>query len=304
MTDASKLHVRVNGKELVSYQAKPLSNPRGGDTFAGSDFIHPLKTPSGFIVTDIQPDDHLHHFGLWWPWKYLETEGRKVLCWELQEGDGLIQAQDGNLTPDGFTAKSVYVDRRCPDGPRTLLDETVTVRLSQVVDTPTRGYHLDVEVIHEVATGRPITVLVNRYSGFTLRGTSHWDSRNSSILTSEGRDRDNSNCSRAKWVRVEGDAKDGNTAGVLLMSRTDNHDHPELLRTWDTGTNNGAIFINFNPVQEKSWVFEPGEQYTRDFRAFVYDGTLSPEDAEKMWKHYIRTTVSTTINEPVADGSI
>ena len=56
------LPLSVDGKELVFYQASPLANPKGGDAFKGSNFIHPLKTPSGFVVTDLQPLDHLHHF--------------------------------------------------------------------------------------------------------------------------------------------------------------------------------------------------------------------------------------------------
>jgi hypothetical protein len=54
---------------LVEYRIEPIKNPAGGSTFKGSNFIHPLKTPSGFCVTDSQPNDHPHHFGLWWPWK-------------------------------------------------------------------------------------------------------------------------------------------------------------------------------------------------------------------------------------------
>ena len=68
--------MEVGGKKRVFYQAEPLSNPRGGDRFKGSNFVHPLKTPSGFVVTDAQPEDHLHHFGLWWPWKYIQVSER------------------------------------------------------------------------------------------------------------------------------------------------------------------------------------------------------------------------------------
>jgi hypothetical protein len=67
MSDDGKLYVKVDDKELITYQAKPMKDPRGGEGFKGSNFIHPLKTPAGFIVTDIQPEDHYHHFGLWWP---------------------------------------------------------------------------------------------------------------------------------------------------------------------------------------------------------------------------------------------
>ncbi len=219
----------------------------------------------------------------------IETEGRKVLCWELQKEDGIIQAQGSKATTDGFTGTSIYVDRKNPDGPKTLLNETVNVKLSNITDKPVRGYNLDLEIIHEVAVDKPITVTKYRYSGFALRGTHTWNKDNSFVLTSEGKDYDASNFTRARWIQVEGDADNSRKAGILMMSRPDNQDHPELLRTWNKKTHNGAIFINFNTVQAQSWVFEPGNKYARNFRVFVYDGTLSAEEAEKMWKKYSNT---------------
>jgi len=284
--DEGTMMVKVGGEELIAYQSKPMTNPKGGDKFFGSDFIHPLKTPSGFVVTGMQPDDHLHHFGLWWPWKYVEIDGRKILCWELQQGDGIIRAQGGELTPDGFTSKSVYVDRKNKDGERTIINETVNAKVSKIYETPAKGYNLDIEIVHETAIDVPITVTTYRYSGFCLRGTEEWNKDNSTVITSEGKDYSKSNFTRAKWVRIQGDAGNGRSAGVLMMSNPGNRDFPELLRTWDPKTHNGSVFVNFNTVEEKPWVFEPGKKYTRNFRVFVYDGELSLEDAEELWKEY------------------
>jgi len=285
--DSEVLKVKVGDKELINYQAKPMTKPKGGvEKFPGSNFIHPLKTPAGFVVTDMQPGDHLHHFGLWWPWKYIETEGRKVLCWELQKGDGIIKAQEGKCTDDGFTAKSIYVDRK--GGNKTLLNETLNVKITKV-DKPADGYFMDMEIINEVAVDKPITVTKYRYSGFSLRGTHNWNKDNSKVLTSEGKDYSASNFTRAKWIYVQGAAGKDKTAGVLMMSRPDNQDHPEQLRTWNPKTHNGAIFINFNTVQKKSWVLQPGKKYARNFRVFVYDGKITAEQAEAMWKDYAKT---------------
>lgn len=295
------LRIKVADENMVGFQYKPLSNPKGGDPFAGSDFIHPLKTPSGFIVTDLQPEDHLHHYGLWWPWKYIETEGRKVLCWELQEGEGIIEATDAHPTAEGFTAESVYIDRKAPGNPQSLLQETLNVKISPILMHPVSGYNLDLEIIHEPVTKKAITVINYRYSGFSLRGASAWNHENSTILTSEGHDRDSSNFTRATWVCVQGTANEDRMAGVLLMGHPDNHDHPESLRTWDKNTHNGAVFINFNPVQKESWVMEPGQQYIRKYRVFVYDGMLSAEDAEKLWIQYIRETTSDSTDKAATE---
>ena len=283
------LQLTIDGQNMGSYQAAPMRAPKGGKRFKGSNFIHPLKTPSGFVVTDSQPDDHPHHFGLWWPWKYVVTNGRKVLCWELQKGDGIIEAQGGEQTDQGFTAKSIYIDRKAPGGPGTLIHETLNVAASTSRNRPARGYLLELEIVHEVAGDAPLEVLKYRYSGFALRGTPQWHAGNSTVLTSAGKDYTASNFTRARWVRVEGDAASGQTAGVIMMSHPDNHAHPEKLRTWDPKTHHGAIFINFNTVQDQSLTFQPGCEYIRRYRLFVYDGKVSVEEAEGLWKDYTET---------------
>jgi hypothetical protein len=70
-----------------------------------------------------------------------------------------------------------------------------------------------------------------------------------------------------------------------MMGHPTNHAHPELLRTWDK-PHNGAVFANFNPVQQASWNFEPGQDYVRRYRVFVYDGTLTKDQADGLWKGY------------------
>lgn len=280
------LDIKIAGQDVIRYQQAPMTNPAGGDRFKVSNFIHPLRTPSGFIVTDLQPRDHMHHLGLWWPWKHVETQGRQILFWELQQGDGIIQAQGAEATEAGFSANSIYLDRKAPEVPSTLINETLDAKVSVLVEEPARGYFLDLAITHRSAVGHPITVTPYRYSGFAIRGASFWKNKNSTLLTDAGKDRDTSNFTRARWVRLEGSNGSGGTAGILLMSHPGNFDYPETLRTWDSKQHDGAFFINFNSVYEKPWTFEPGQPYTRRYRVFVYDGTVSPEQAEALHRQY------------------
>lgn len=284
---AETLNIKVGGQDLITYQAQPMSQPVGGDKFKGSNFIHPLKTPSGFTVTELQPKDHLHHFGVWWPWKHVEVQGRKILFWELQKGDGIIQAQGAQATEGGFTSTSVYLDRQAPAGaPSIILKERVNAKASEIVNEPARGYFLDLEIIHQSAVATPIAATPYRYSGFAIRGAAFWRHHNSTLLTDAGKDHGVSNFTRARWVRLQGKTDADGMAGVLLMSHPGNYDYPETLRTWNPKTHDGAFFINFNSVYEKPWVFEPGQTYTRRYRLFVYDGELSAEQANTLHAQY------------------
>jgi len=284
-----EISIPVDGQNLVTYQADPLAHPAGGKKFKASNFIHPLKTPSGFVLTELQPKDHLHHCGLWWPWKYIEIEGRKVLCWELQKGQGLIQgnAADCQLTADGLVAKSVYIDRKAPGGPQTRLAETTQIQVSEIVELPARGYQVDITITHQVMGRQTVTISPHRYSGFTYRGTALWNKDTSTILTSDGIGRDGANFTPARWVRVEGVTDAGGQAGIVLMSHPSNHNHPEKLRTWDKQVN-GSVFINFNPVMDEPWVLNPDKYYTRRYRLFVYDGQVGREEAEALWQTFAR----------------
>ncbi len=285
--DVGQVVIPVDEQDLVTYQAAPLAQPVGGDDFKGSNFIHPLKTPSGFTVTDSQPGDHPHHFGLWWPWKFIEYEGRKILCWELQKGDGLVQAVDNKATADGLITNSIYLDRKAPDGPATRLNEETEITVSNILEQPVSGYFLDLKIAHKVAGEQPIIINKYRYSGLGFRGSKLWNKDNSTILTSEGNERDSANFNAARWVRVEGATDKSGTAGVLLMAHPANHNHPEKIRTWNQ-QHKGAIFINFNPVMDQPMTLEPGTTHVRLYRLFIYDGTLSAESTEELWQAYAK----------------
>ncbi|MEO0453902.1 MAG: PmoA family protein [Verrucomicrobiota bacterium] len=277
--------ISVDKNQRVAYQAAPLSKPQGGAKFQGSHFIHPLKTPSGFTVTCLQPKDHLHHFGLWWPWKFIETGGRKILCWELQKGEGLIQAKSAKPIAHGLETHSIYLDRKAPDGPEVQIHEYTKIITSNPINQPAAGYTLDLIISQETAGEEIITIPAYQYSGFAFRGNAQWKKGTSSILTSTGNDRDTANGTPAAWARVEGNTRKGETAGVLIMSHPENPHFPEKLRTWDKQYR-GAVFINFNPVQDQPLSIKPGTPLTRRYRLFIYDGTLSSTEAEDLWKAF------------------
>jgi hypothetical protein len=283
--NAGSMVAKQGGAELFSYRFEPLANPGGGEKFRGSNFIHPLKTPSGFCVTDLQPQDHLHHFGLWWPWKKIKVDGREIITWELQKGEGLIEARAAESAESGFIAHSDYIDRTAPDGALVVLKETAKVDAVDFKADSANGYYLDIEIIHRCATEHPVEIVKYRYSGFAMRATPKWNKDNSTILTSEGKGRFEANFTRAAWLKAEGAVPEGGMAGVLMMGHPANPAHPELLRTWDK-QHNGAVFVNFNPVQEASWNFEPGRDYARRYRVFVYDGNLTKAQADGLWEKY------------------
>lgn len=71
LTEAA-LEVRLpSGSEILRYHRRP---PAGTPIQSGA-FFHPLATPSGVVVTDLSPDDHPHHRGVFLGW--VEMHGAK-----------------------------------------------------------------------------------------------------------------------------------------------------------------------------------------------------------------------------------
>jgi hypothetical protein len=288
---AEQVSLASGDAAVLHYQAEPLSDPKGSrqisaDKFKASHFIHPLKTPSGFVLTESQPWDHLHHFGLWWPWKYIQNGDRKLVTRELQAGEGYVRATKCRMTDRGIVAEAEYVDRLAEGGAEVLLKETATLTVSETTQQPAAGYFLDISIAQTPAVDRDVTVAQYRYSGFSLRGTLYWTNKNSSLLTSQGKNRRNGNSTRARWMRFQGSTPSGGHAGFVMMSHPDNHNHPEQIRIWNHQSHHGAPFVNFNPVMSEPWVLQPGKTYTRNYRLFVYDGEVSPRQADEFWKEY------------------
>ena len=81
-----------NGKNVLNYNFKTVYPPEGVDTvFKRSGFIHPLWSPDGHVLTQINPPDHRHHVGIWNPWTDVLFEGKMVDFWNLVKKEGTVR---------------------------------------------------------------------------------------------------------------------------------------------------------------------------------------------------------------------
>lgn len=285
------LEARLGETALASWQAKPLANSKGGEKFAASAFLHQLKTPSGFEWCAIQPADHLHHFGLWWPWKYIETGGEKFNTWEIQEGQGAHRAasvetrnQDaGKLV---WKASNRTFIRKPGAEDKAVIDEDSTIGIS-VRDDMTI---VDVD-IQQKAIDPPVTIVNYRYSGFSWRGPLTWNKDNSTMTTSEGKDRDNANGTPAKWVVVSGPTPTGKASVLMMSAAAETARTPEKVRVWDSKNLNGMPFVNFNPVMDKALPLDDAHPAVskRKYRVIAADHVIDAKAAEAEWKQWAGT---------------
>jgi hypothetical protein len=263
------------------------------EIFSSSAFIHPLQSPAGEVLTRIQPPDHRHHYGIANPWTHAEIDGRSVDFWNLSSGQGRVQSArvlertNGDVY-GGFRALHDHVDNRAPGGPKVVLNEEWNV-IAWNIPGERRVWLIDFVSTMNPATPSPFIIRAYRYQGFSIRATEKWNDKTATLLTSEGKDKSNANTTRARWIDVNGvSAAPAGTSGILFMTNPANYNFPESLRVWPTGENRGVenVYVNFNPSQDRDWVLQPGGSYALKYRMFVYDGKITPQEAERLWQDY------------------
>jgi hypothetical protein len=286
--DAS--YVLFNGYQpVLQYHHAKAVLPDGVDTaYSRSGFIHPLFSPSGKILTMIQPPDHLHHYGLWNAWTRTQFKGKPVDFWNLGDKQGRVDYTGTISTIQGEVYQSLktlhrHVAFNDEGGSDVALNEELEVRVySGDADINRMDY------ITSFNSAQPEGLYLEeyRYGGFVFRGHEEWNGYTVQMLTSEGLNQDNSDGHPAKWCMVNETGK--NPAGILIMSHPANFNHPEPLRTWNRGSNGGLanVFINFCPIRNRSWEMVFGKSYTMQYRVITFDGRWTKEQAEQEWINF------------------
>lgn len=280
------------GAELLSYQFETYPAPEGQNpAYARSGFIHPVRSPSGIRLTQIQPADHYHHYGIWNPWTQVEFRGQTVDFWNLHKEQGTVrfagfENQRSDPNSSELTALHEHVVFH-EDGSETVaLLEQQTLRVTESSDPQT--YLVDLVFNYRCGTDDPFKILEYRYGGLGWRAHEAWNAENSSVLTSEGIARPNADGSLARWVIGQA-TLDGHTAGLAILSHPSNYNHPEPLRVWPESAHGGQLFLTFSPIKTASWTLEPGQTYTLRYRLVVFDGPYTAEAADAAWSAFAQT---------------
>lgn len=285
----------ANEKNILRYNHKEAIPPEGVDPlFRRSAFIHPLWSPDQQILTRIQPPDHYHHYGIWNPWTRTRFQGREIDFWNLGEGQGTVRFKNyiSYITGpvfSGFKALQEHVDFTSGRGESVALNEILDIRIWNT-DSEIKNWLIDFTSVLNCATDSAVLLHEYRYGGgIGFRATELWGTDNSSVLTSEGKSRDEADATRARWCIICGETQSGaGRSGILFMSSHQNREHPEPLRVWPSETMEGKenVFFMFTPIRHNEWMLEPGINHVLKYRMMVFDGGLSSREAERYWTDF------------------
>jgi len=285
--DGRAISLKSSGRNILTYNYAVTSAPEGvSHRYDRSGYIHPACSPSGDILTAIQPSDHYHHYGIWNPWTRVEYDGNVYDLWNLGDSLGTVRAKEvtavysGEVVAGFDAALEHFVF--APEGEVKIIDETWKVR---AVETPDGFLWNFTSVLRPCEA---VTIKAYRYQGFAIRGTADWKEDQTTMMTSEGLERPDIDASTGRWIYVNGRGENVES-GVMFMSSPDNYNSPEPMRIWKTGD----VFINFSPTKTKDWTLEPGQTYQLAYRVLSYDGQLNPSRAENLWTDFAKPVVVT-----------
>jgi len=280
--------ISIGGMPVLRYWSEPRPVPSGVDPiYERGGYLHPVRTPSGRIVTGDYPDDHKHHHGLWSAWTETRFRGRAPDFWNMGGGTGGVQVMALDSTwsgpvQAGLMARHRYVDRTGP-APVTALYEEWTLRVYRVAtgeESP--EYRLfDLTVTQTTASNSPLLLPEYRYGGVAVRGPDAWyGNDNARFLTSAGRTRADGNWSRGRW-NYFGGMVDGERAGIAMLGHPTNFRAPQPLRIPPD-----MPYFTFAPSQLGRWRIAPGRPYEARYRFVTFDGPPDPALLDRLWRDY------------------
>lgn len=291
--DRDEIKYYMNNKDILRYRISELLPPDGVDSiYKRSGYIHPLFSPGGEILTRIQAPDHYHHYGIWNPWTLTHINGREIDYWNLASGEGTVRHRDvasisGGKIVGQFIVNHDYIDFGSGIPERKTMDEQWDCKIWNINSFKER-YLLDLQT--KLINVLSDTIIFDAYrygGGLGYRATEKWNTENSSVLTSEGNMRETADGTRARWCIVEGvsDTEAGRS-GILFLSHPENREHPEPMRVWPADVNHGELFFEFCPIRLNKWIIEPAKEYTLRYRMVVFDGAISPDEADMYWNGF------------------
>lgn len=240
--------------------------------------VHPLATPSGRVLTRVEPPDHPWQRGLWFVVKFVDGDN----FWE--EGDPNGWGVQRHLEPPAVTATSIEGDLVWirPDRETVAIEEH---RRLDHVPIDAAAYALD----WDVTLRAPADVVLDRspyngffggYSGLAFRGRDDWsDTR---LLLDDGVSRERVAPQRSRWCDLS-----SAEAGVCILDHPGNPAHPvpfyattRAASGYGEGWSN-TVYPAF--LWDGPLALAAGTTLRFRYRVVVHDGAWDATRAERAW---------------------
>lgn len=284
--EGKQIVVRSGDKEILRYQAEPGELPRQDipEVYRRGGYIASIHTPTGRLVTDDFPPNHVHHHGVWSPWTKTEFEGRKPDFWNMGAGTGRVESvavddvwqKDGRA---GFKVRHRFIDMTAKPEKVALL-ETWEVDVASAAD----HFIIDLTITQDCAGESPLKLPEYHYGGLGFRGNRAWNgAANCRFLTASGlTDRTQVNTAKEPWCWIGGKVE-GETCGVTFLCHHSNFRAPQPIRVHPE-----EPFFCYAPQQGGAMEIAPGKPYVARYRMIIADGEPDAQAAAKRAEEYAK----------------
>lgn len=282
--DGNKIKVSLDGKAIFDYQGAAGELPRKDikEAFTRGGYIQSVWSPSGRLVTDDYPPNHIHHHGIWFPWTKTEFEGRHPDFWNMGASTGRVEFVALDNTSSGPVFAALQARHRFVDliakPAKVALNETWTLKVFNAGD---KVRVFDLESRQQCATDSPLVLPKYHYGGLGVRGHRDWNGAGKAhFLTSEGIEGTKANETRGNWCWMGGPV-DGLETGIAVLCHPSNFRAPQPFRAHPS-----EPFLCLAPSQLGDWKITPGETYVSRYRFIVADGTPDKDALNRQWNDY------------------
>lgn len=282
-----RVKVAIGGAPVFDYQMDKEALPRPDikPEYKRAGYLHPIYTPSGRVVSDDYPPQHIHHHGIWSPWTKTSFQGRTPDFWNMGGKTGTVEfvALDrtwSGAVHGGFVARHRFVDLSAKPEPVVALHETWEVT---AYHAPAATRVFDLMLTQTCATNEPLILPKYHYGGLGFRGRGEWYGAGdkAKFLTSEGgTDRIKANAQPMRWVHISGELE-GGALGLAVLGHPGNFRAPQPVRVHPR-----EPYVSFTPSEAGDWRIDPGKPYVARYRFIAADGPPDRAQIEALWQGY------------------
>ena len=246
-------------------------------------YVHPLRTPAGHCLTNFEPHDHLWHRGLWYTFKFINSEN----FWEEHEPYGTQRTRSFSVVvhdPGGRLAFHTALDWLRPGGAETVFHEERELAHEPLGD---EAYALDfattLTAAADLTLDRTPFTTWGGYGGLILRGNRNWVETR--LLFPDGSTSDRPTGVPALWCDFSGKLDGGpdQTGGVAIFDHPDNPRHPT---PWYGATGSGH-YVNAAVLFHEPLRVAAGEALRFRYRVLVHDGVWDVPQLQAAYEAYV-----------------
>lgn len=281
----SAVEVSRDGKIVLRYLLKKGSEPASASPSAC--YFHPITTPSGLIVTDVRPNDHPHHRGVFLAWMDIKGATTSGDFW----GWGKIASAEncvilhrsmsnvfGAAGTTSFTAHNEWMAASVP-----LLEEAVSATF-----TPQAGGWIH-DLTYRLSPRMDLTLGQHAFSGFAVRLrkdlplVAH-DPSGLVRLPSPSHLKPESDWPNRPWYAFEMAVDSNRKAGVAVLNHPKNP--PTLWHNFTSIALLNPCIIAPGPVTVKK-----GEPLFLRYRVVTFDGAVPTAFLDRLAEEYSKDTL-------------